>query len=56
MVKIEVEVIESDNDSCNITIKRPKFLKSATETEKKTANMVKYTIDNAIENLSKGKE
>ena len=55
MVKIEVEVIDKANDSCNITIKKPKFLKNATDTEKKTANVVKMTIDNAIESLSKSK-
>ena len=53
MVKIEVEVKDSENDTCNITIKKPKSLKNATETEQRTANVVKNTIDNAIENLSK---
>lgn len=53
MVKIEVEVVDTSDNNCNITIKKPKYLKNATDTEKKTANVVKYTIDNAIENLSK---
>lgn len=53
MVKIEVEVVEGENETCNITIKKPKSLKSATTKEQKTANVVKYTIDNAIEELSK---
>lgn len=53
MVKIEVEVKDNENDTCNITIKKPKSMKNATPTEQRTANVVKNTIDNAIENLSK---
>lgn len=53
MVKIEVEVVDAEDDKCNITIKRPKQLKSSTETEIKTANVVKNSIDNAIQELSK---
>lgn len=53
MVKIEVEVVDGEEDQCNITIRKPKYLKSSTETEKRTANVVKNTIDNAIETLSK---
>ena len=52
MVKIEVEVKDNVNDTCNITIKKPKSMKNATETEQRTANVVKNTIDKAIENLS----
>lgn len=52
MVKIEVEVKDNINDTCNITIKKPKSMKNATETEQRTANVVKNTIDKAIENLS----
>ena len=52
MVKIEVEVKDNDNDTCNITIKKPKSMKNATETEQRTANVVKNTIDKAIETLS----
>lgn len=55
MVKIEVEVEENGSDNCKVTIKKPKFLKSSTDTEKKTANIVKNTIDLAVENLSKTK-
>lgn len=54
MVKIEVTVVETKGEQCTINIKRPKHLKSATEGEKKTANVVKNSIDNAIEKLSKG--
>ena len=46
-------VKDNENDTCNITIKKPKSMKNATETEQRTANVVKNTIDNAIENLSK---
>lgn len=55
MVKIEVEVVDSGESNCKVTIKKPKYLKSSTETEKKTANVVKNTIDVAMENLSKTK-
>ena len=53
MVKIEVEVKDNENDTCNVTIKKPRAMKNATETEHRTANVVKNTLDTAIENLSK---
>lgn len=53
MVKIEVEVRDTEDNKCNVTIKKPKPSKSgATETEQMTANVVKNTIDDAIKNLS----
>lgn len=55
MIKIEVIVKDSDHNSCNVTVKKPKPLKSTTDTEIKTANVVKNTIDVAMENLSKSK-
>lgn len=55
MVKIEVAVKDNENDTCNITVKRPKSLKSATETEQRTANVVKNAIEVALETLSKSK-
>jgi hypothetical protein len=55
MVKIEVAVKENQNDTCNITVKRPKSLKNATEGEQRTANVIKNAIDVALETLSKSK-
>lgn len=53
MVKIEVEVRDTEDNKCNVTIKKPKSSKSgATETEQMTANVVKNTIDEAIKNLT----
>ena len=54
MVKIEVTVVENKNESSTITVRTPKHYKTATENEKKTANVVKNSIDTAIEKLSKG--
>ena len=56
MVKIEVEVKDGENNNCQITIKKPKPNKTASVTEVSTANMVKMTIDKALESLSQGKE
>lgn len=56
MVKIEVEVKDGDNNSCQVTVKKPKTTKTSSVTEVKTANMVKMTIDKAMENLSQGKD
>ena len=55
MVKIEVEVVDNGENNCRVTIKKPKHLKTSTDTEKKTANVVKNAIDIAVENLSKTK-
>lgn len=54
MIKIEVIIKDSENDSCNVTVKKPKKLNSTTDTELKTASVVKNTIDNAMVALSKG--
>lgn len=56
MVKIEVEVKDSENDSCSITVRKPKHLKSATETEIRTANVVKQAIDVSMDTLSKSRK
>lgn len=52
MVKIEVQVKDNDNDTCNVTIKKPKSMKDASETEERTANVIKNLIDNTIKNIS----
>lgn len=52
MVKIEVEVKDGENDTCIVTVKKPKHLKNATDTEKRTANAVKMRLDNAVQELS----
>lgn len=54
MVKIEVTVVENKNDSCVVTVRTPKHYKTATEQEKKTANVLRNSIDNAFKELSKG--
>lgn len=51
MVKIEVQVIDGDNETCEITVKRPKEFKTTTQTERMTATVVSNTINNAINNL-----
>ena len=51
MVKIEVQVVDSDSESCEITVKRPKEYKSTTKTEQVTAMVVTNAINNAINNL-----
>lgn len=52
MVKIEITVIDSDNGNCQVSLKPPKHLKSATDTEKKTANAVHMTLANALKSIS----
>ena len=53
MIKIEVVIKDSENNSCNVTVKKPKKLSSTTDTELRTASVVKNTIDKAMEDLSK---
>lgn len=52
MVKIEIEVKDGEGDTCIVTVRKPKKLKSATVTEVKTANAVKLRIDDTIQTLS----
>lgn len=51
MVKIEVQVIDGDEETCEVTVKTPKEYKSTTRTERITAQVVTNTINNAINNL-----
>ena len=55
MVKIEVEVKDNIDDTCQITVKTPKSMKNATESEQRTANVVKNRIDVAMQELSNNK-
>ncbi len=54
MVKIEVTIKDGSDGECQVRINKPKHLKSATDTEKATANALHATISNTIKNLSKG--
>ena len=51
MVKIEVNVVESKKEICTVTLKQPKQLKSATNAEKITANVLANAFNETINKL-----
>ena len=55
MITIPIEVKESDNDSCKVSVKLVKKSKNATEQESKTALVVRTEVVKAINNLKENK-